>query len=179
MHRYCLRTTDGFAGQTLNPRPSCAMFSCNFLSSTLTYCMMYVWNMALIGSPILCIQTCDMQGSSQFFSLYTCRICLFPKDRSQYFSRVMIESMPQPALLTCMPNTTPHGIHCCFINLLEDSLHGFRWCLRHDCLMDRLDGRLFFSCLNDGCRAHVEHTSRITHTTPMHRPINTLLLDFL
>ena len=120
------------------------MRSLNFLCLALTYFLISGWNMALIGSPIVRIKVCDRKGREKFFQLSKDSIRMLPQDIGHYRSTLMIDSMPQPALLTFVLNNTPHFIHFGFINLLDHHLPCLRLCLRHDCMLNGLSGWLFF-----------------------------------
>jgi hypothetical protein len=126
MHLNRFRKAYGLARKTFDACSECQMLSLDFLCVLLAYFMFFGEKMTLISSPIICIKVENTKRCEKFFQLSKYGICMGPKYLRPHGSTVMINRMPQPALLPLVPNETPHLIHFSFLNLLDDDVQASR-----------------------------------------------------
>jgi hypothetical protein len=99
---------------------------------------------ALVGTPAIGVKAGDAKRFEQGFQLQKHRILTPAKDIGQDFSRVVIDRMPEPALLRFLPNDTPHLINFCFFHFV-DLYEDLAWIhVLEGPIVDMLPLRLFF-----------------------------------
>lgn len=84
-------------------------------------------------------------GSSSALSFRNHFILPPAKDIRYHPSPIVIDRMPQPALVVLLPHIGPHLIDFCFINPLDDHVHIVRMQRVEEQLVYRGERRLFFS----------------------------------
>src|SRR5262245_11492760 len=72
-----------------------------------------------IGAPMIRRKASEPQGLEQCFELQKDFICATTKDRGQNLACVVIDGMPQPALVAFLADTTPHLVALSFPSVLH------------------------------------------------------------
>jgi len=72
-----------------------------------------------IGAPMIRIKASEPKGLEQCFELQKDFIFATTKDRGQNLACVVIDGMPQPALVAFLADTTPHLVDLSFPSLLH------------------------------------------------------------
>src|SRR5262245_58322068 len=103
------------------------MFSFNLLSVFFPDRMMLGEACSVVGTPVISIKTCQTKWHSELLQLYEHCIGRRSQDIRQDSPAVMVNCMPQPPWMPCVPHITPHLVHLSFVNLLDDDVHIW-WC---------------------------------------------------
>jgi hypothetical protein len=98
------------------------MVSFDLLGVRFTSFLLLGVEMPLVCSPIIRIKMSNAQWRSKLLQLSENRICLRSSDRREDDTALMIDSMPEPALLLFLLNNAPHFIHCSGVTLLDDHM---------------------------------------------------------
>src|SRR5262245_13928960 len=99
------------------------MFSFNFLRLFFPNRMLLGEKISLVRTPIIRIKTRNTTWRSELLQVHEHSICI----RSSYISEdrtaMMVNCMPQPPLMSFATHITPHLVHLCFFDGLDDDVH--------------------------------------------------------
>ncbi len=177
MHLYRFREADRLADSPFDTRPQRQMLALNFLRVPFAGAVNFGCQMPCVRPPVIRREACEAKGLQQRLELQKDLIFPTAKDIRQDGSCMMIDRMPQPALVAFLPNKAPHLVNLSFPSLLnvhEDLVwvHGAQ-----QCGINRFQRRFFLpEFTQHGVGADVQHPCRITHTTGIEAYINDLLL---
>src|SRR5712691_2924797 len=82
--------------------------------------------MSCVRAPMIRIEAGEAEGLQQRFELQKDLICAAPKNIRQDCAGMMINGMPQPALVAFFADKTPHLIHLGFPSSLNGDSHVLR-----------------------------------------------------
>src|ERR671918_362209 len=120
------------------------MFSFYFLGVLFANFMACRFQMPLIGTPIISIKAGNAERCKQSFEFQKDLIFMRSQNIGEYLSTLMVDRMPQPALIFFLTHEAPHFIQLRLLYL--DDLYGhllYRQDLQQ-CVIDRLKGGFFF-----------------------------------
>jgi hypothetical protein len=101
--------TQRLVGQALEARAQGEVLALNLLHQHFSYGVLRGRKMPPIGTCFVCVIACDPKGCQQGTKLQKHRVFPGPNDVRQHSSRMMIERMPEPLLLSFGPHKTPHS----------------------------------------------------------------------
>jgi len=120
------------------------MLPFDFLGISFSNNLLFRWQMAFIGAPIICIESRDpewLQESPQFQKY---GILAITEHISEDFSSAMVDRVPEPALMLFVADITPHFIEFSIINTLNFNRNIARLQTSQNLSVDRFKARFFF-----------------------------------
>ena len=120
------------------------MFSFYFLGVLFANFMACRFQMPLIGTPIISIKAGNAERCKQSFEFQKDLIFMRSQNIGEYLSTLMVDRMPQPALIFFLTHEAPHFIQLRLLH--SDELHYYflRTQGLQQCVVNRLQRGFFF-----------------------------------
>src|SRR6266446_4490513 len=153
------------------------MLALDFLGILFAWAMHFGVQMPGVGAPMIRIKAGEPEGLQQRFTSEKDLIFAAPKNIRQDCACMMINGMPQPALVTFFADKTPHLIHLGFPSSLNGDSHVLRVYGAKQSRINRLQSRFFlFELTEHRIRTDPEHPRRIADPTGIEAHVNDRVL---
>src|SRR5438132_13708207 len=153
------------------------MLALDLLGVPFARTMYFGVEMAFVRPPMICIKTREPEGIQQRFELQKDFVFAATKDIRQDLACVVINGMPQPALVAFLADKAPHFVDLSFPSLLN--VHqDLGWINgTQQRAIDRCQCCFFFpECTQHGVGADTQHPCGIAYPAGIEAHINDLLL---